>query len=192
MFVVPSIGDLGEPPPGPCFDWWKWARSRGGMDARDTEVRVTLTATTDSTVVIDGLRPQVVRREPPPSWPVVLCAAAGGADLTYRGVHVDLDGFATPTTHFVAQDGTTTQRAPVISVHAGEAEMFHITARAEHEHVEWVAELLLIVDGKRKTYRIDDDGQPFRTCGADMRKWYRWIDEGWQVEERGTGGPVDT
>ena len=101
VFAVPSIDDLGEPPSGPCPDWWKWARSHGGVDARDTEIRVTLTAATDTTVVIDGLRAQIVKREAPPGWPVVLCAAAGGADLTYRGVHVDLDGFATPTTHFL-------------------------------------------------------------------------------------------
>jgi hypothetical protein len=189
MFAVPSIDRLGNPPSGPCVEWWKWARSYGGVDVRDTEVRVTLIAATDRTVVINGLRPQIVKREPPPPWPVVLCAAAGGAELTYRGMHVDLDGFGTPTAHFVAQDGTQAQRPPVISVRAGEAEMFHITGHAEYEYIEWVAEVLLIVDGQRKTVTIDDDGEPFRTCGKDLRQWYRWhADEGWQVEERGGTG----
>jgi hypothetical protein len=189
MFAVPSIDDLGIPPSGPCVDWWKWARSHGAVDVRDTEVRVTLTAASDRTVVIDALRPQIMKREPAPPWPVVLCAAAGGAELTYRGIHIDLDGFATPTAHFVGQDGRQAQRPLLISVRAGEVEGFHITARAENEYIEWVAELMLIVDGQRKTKTIDNDGEPFCTCGNDLRQWYRWHadDEGWQFEERGNG-----
>ncbi len=129
-------------------------------------------------VVIDAFRAKVINQEAPLPWTLVRCTT-GGADLTKRGVEIDLDGFDPPTTHFVDRDHETLRGAPTISVGPGEAEMFHVRARAGWSYVEWTAEASLIVNGKRQVLKIDDSGKPFRTCSSDGRPERWWIGSQW-------------
>jgi hypothetical protein len=177
-FMIESPDGLGEPPSSFCPDWWAWARALGAVDANETEVQLTFTAATDTTVVIDAFTARVAKRADPLPWTLVQCTT-GGADLTKRGVQIDLDSFDPPTTHFVDREHEIVRGAPTISVGPGEAEMFHVRARARSSYVEWTAEARLIVNGKRQVVRIDDNGKPFRTCSSNGRPERWWTGGRW-------------
>jgi hypothetical protein len=102
---------------------------------------------------------------------------------------VDLDLFGEPTTRYVKDGGESTGRF-VFQLARGEAEIFNIEARAESSYCEWVAELFLLVDGKRRTISIDDDGKPFRTTAPSGLKIHHWTDERWAPlhSDEGTSG----
>lgn len=140
-----------------------------------TVLNVTLQGAADSTVLVDGLSVLVVSQDEPIGNAFV--CPVGGASGSARSINVDLerDGVVTHTA-----DGGEPANKFSFTLTRGEIETFHITARAERARCEWTAELNLIVDGKRRTVYIDDDGQPFRTCGAEgLPQWRgstnRWV-----------------
>lgn len=178
-FMIESPDVLGDPPSSFCPDWWAWAQSLEGVDAHETELQLTFTAATDTTVVIDAFRAKVIKQSEPLPWTLVQCPAPGGADITKRGVEIDLDGFEPPTTRFVDQTFDTIKGAPTISVSPGEAEIFHVRAISRYSYIEWTAEALLLVNGKRQAVTIDDHGEPFRTCSARGRPELRWTGCQW-------------
>jgi hypothetical protein len=55
-FVFADDVQPGRPPPGPCQEWWAWAKESGGVDAGVTKLRLTLIGDELTTVVIDALR----------------------------------------------------------------------------------------------------------------------------------------
>lgn len=158
-------GDVPDSAPSDCRDWWEWAHERGGLDADLTRLRLTFSTTSEAVVVLSAFRTKVKGRSAPePAWQVLRCAT-GGASMTVRHVRIDLDLFDTPTTQFVSELGEAIA-APVLSLKKDEAETFDVQAYASSMVVDWTLELLVIVNGKRKTIEISDDGMPFTTCGT--------------------------
>lgn len=162
-FLVPLEADVSSPP-GHYPDWRTWARSVGGVDETLTQLRVTLTARKDLLVVVDGVRVRVHARKHVPPWRSITCGV-GGADVSPRRAEVQLSGFNPPTFSWVDESGDVIA-APTFSVSGSEAEMLHIWAYVEDEWVEWTAELLVLVDGRRQTIDINDRGRPFVTTGS--------------------------
>jgi hypothetical protein len=175
-FLVPHDADVSSPPIQ-CPEWRMWAHGRGGVDATLTQLRVTLTARQDLLVVVDGLRVHVRRRNPVPPWRAITCGV-GGADIEPRRAEIRLSDFDRPTFTWLDQGGENDQ-APTFSLSESEAEMIHIWAYAGDEWVEWAAELLVIVDGHRRTVEISDGGRPFVTTGsAGAASEHLWISGG--------------
>jgi hypothetical protein len=188
-FVFADEAQPGRPPIGPCQEWWAWAKERGGVDAGVTKLRLTLIGDELTTVVMDALRVVITKHTDPLNGTYVVCTV-GGADITTRHIAVDLDLFGEPTTRYVKDGGESTGRF-VFQLTRGEAEIFNIEARAESSYCEWVAELFLLVDGKRRTISIDDDGKPFRTTAPSGLKAHHWTDERWaplHASDEGTSG----
>jgi hypothetical protein len=178
-YLVPDARGLGSPPSNFCPDWYTWLRERGAVAGGMTEAEITLTAGTDLTIAIDGIRAKVVRRGTPPSWVHLLCAV-GGADITPRHIRIELDTFDPPTTSFIDEEGQPA-KWPRLSLTKGELEKLHVMAEARAEDVEWTAELLTIVNGKRRNFTIDDKGKPFRTCATEGLPTYGWYGvSGWE------------
>lgn len=165
-YLLPPEADLSDPPPSHCPDWYTWARARGGVDQTQTQVRVTLTARKDLMVVVDGLRVRVHRRQDVPPWRSMVCGVAG-ADLAPRRAEIRLSDFEPPVVYWLDHNGdsvTTVQ----FSLAEDDVEMLHIWAySADTEWVEWTAELLVLVDGKRRMVPIGDPAKPFVTSGGD-------------------------
>jgi hypothetical protein len=161
-FLVPPDADVSSPPVH-CPEWRTWVQARGGVDEASTQLRVTLTARTDLLVVVDGLRVRVWKRQPVPPWRAISCAV-GGADISPRRAEIQLSGFDPPT--FSWYDPDDPIQAPTFSLSASEAEMLHVWAHVADEWVEWTAELLVLVEGHRRTVEISDKGRPFVTSGA--------------------------
>jgi len=175
-WVLPTDVDvdaLGDPPTGICRDWRTWLWPKGAFDADFTEIRVTLQGAADSTVLVDGLRVMSVDRSEP-IGNHYLCPV-GGADITPRSVVVDLDWDPGVVTY--TDDSGEGGEHFSFTLAKGEVEIFHVRAQSTEYRCEWTAELLLIVDGKRQTIYLDDDGQPFRTCASrDLPTWTWWGD----------------
>lgn len=79
-------------------------------------------------------------------------------------MHLDRDLVDVDWLNSTGQPG----RPPSIVLSAGEIERFHIWAttafdQAEAVRHEWSLELLLLVEGARRTIAINDDGKPFVT-----------------------------
>jgi hypothetical protein len=133
-FVFTDESLPGPPPPGPCQEWWAWAKENGGVDAGETKLRLTLVGDERTTVVIDALRVVIVttgrprgvssqapelrerkigitpfdcpcdKQADPMNGPFVVCPV-GGAAITTRHIAVDLDVFGEPTTRYVRDGG---------------------------------------------------------------------------------------
>jgi hypothetical protein len=127
----------------------------------------------DSSVLIQGLK--IVEQERGPARGVALQCPVGGAAASPRSVHVQLDcGLVT-----YSDPGGEVVKPFSFALKKGEVETFHISAESEHEAHCWTADLLLVVNGKRKIIRIDDNGQAFRTSGMDGLKVYVWNGHDW-------------
>lgn len=177
-YVVPNLRGLGKPPSSFCPEWHGWLRDRGAVPGAEMEIEVTLSASTEVTVVIDGVRAKVVRKRERPSWIHLLCAV-GGADLIPRHVSIDLDGFDPPATVFRDHDLNPTEW-PRLSLSKGEVEKLSLRATANTHDIEWKAEILAIVDGKRRTFTIDENGNPFRTCATEGLPRHMWTGVEWE------------
>lgn len=184
-YVVPTeltTSVIDRPPHGGCREWRSWLWALGAYDGGNSEVRVTLQGNANNTVLVDGLLIQVIERNDLEGH--LLQCPVGGADVRVRSLQADLDlepcvvNFRDDLGEFSAPFAFTLAR--------GEVEVFHITASTTRRCL-WTAELLLIVDGKRRRMYIDDDGQPFRTSGIDGLPTSTWSvrDQDWL--HRGTG-----
>jgi hypothetical protein len=177
-YLVADTAGLRAPPSNFCPDWYGWLRDRGAIPGGMTEAEITLTAGTDLTILLDGIRAKVVRRGRPPDWINLRCAVAG-ADITPRHISIDLDTFDPLTTSFVDESGGL-MKTPRLTLSRGEAEKFYVMAQAPADDVEWTAELLAIVNGKRRIFAIDDNGKPFRTCATEGLPTHEWYGTEWQ------------
>jgi hypothetical protein len=176
-YVLPDVVGLGDPPSSFCPDWYSWLRPRGAVPAGSTEAEITLTSATNTTVILDGVRAKVVRRGPPPAWTHLICVV-GGADITPRHIRIELDGFDVPLTSFVSEVSGERIRVPRLVLSPGQAEKFYLLAKCRSEDIEWTAELLAIVNGKRRVFAITNDGKPFRTCGVEGLPTHSWYGTG--------------
>jgi len=141
-------------------------------------------------VVVDGLRPRVVRSELAEKRVAAVCGA-GGADITPKHFQIRLDHFDPPTVAYLDEDADEyANRLPTFSLNKGDAEKIHIIAHAEHADVEWYVDLLLIVNGRREVLpiRSQRNGGNFRTCGISEIPSVTWAGNGWTKLDWGDMG----
>jgi hypothetical protein len=163
-FHIPRrIDEIGEPPGPVCREWWTWAHGMEGMDAGYTHVRLMVTGLSDMDVVVDALQVRVLDRYDAPAGTTIICAT-GGADLVPRHIDVDLD-HEPPLTEYRDSGGDPTSRF-LFTLRKGETEVFFIWARVTQGGCDWVADLHLLVNGKRRSIRVDSEGRPFRTVSS--------------------------
>jgi hypothetical protein len=130
-------------------------------------------------VAVDALSVRIISQGPVPGGTFIV-RPTGGADLTPRGIEVDLDGMGNAAITYLRGEGGGTLPSLSFTVEPGEVERLQIEARAGHTLCTWTAELHLLADGQRKTVEIDNNGQPFETAGRDGRPMYAWMDGAWR------------
>jgi hypothetical protein len=91
-YMLPDrdIAEFGPPASEFCREWREWARAQRGVDARATNVQVTVERLGENTVVIDGLEVNVWKRTPAVEGTLVECLV-GGAAIQPRELGVRLD-----------------------------------------------------------------------------------------------------
>ncbi|MFI1769084.1 hypothetical protein ACH41H_44630 [Streptomyces sp. NPDC020800] len=149
--------DHSEPQDG-CAGFWAWARARGGLDEDRTRMQLTVTNSGSSTVLITGMRAEVVSRSTASSVVETQCRTQGEA--TVYSVDIDLDK---PRPYGVYDKGGKSLR-PDFTVAAGDLETFLVTARISHGAARWKLAVDLVEDGHKRTIVVGDGGEkPFTT-----------------------------
>ncbi|MFF8387456.1 hypothetical protein ACF053_28010 [Streptomyces kanasensis] len=183
---VPAFVWLPDPPTGTPpehpTDWYAWARARGGADAAQTVLKVTVTARELASVVIEcpKLRHEFEPLDDPPAG-CVACCPTGGAAVTPRRIQVDL-GLGTTTW---VDDGGSPIGPVTLTLSPGETEQFLVFVHAHSGRNEWHLELPVLVDGKRQMIPLRDKGERFVTYGPEGFDEYRWSDGGWERHHQG-------
>jgi hypothetical protein len=176
-FVVPRpLAAIGPPPSGDRQDGrYAWAHAMGGVDARQTVLRVTVTGNSSSSVVLQGLRFSVTARRAPLTGTHITYTGLGDA-IGARFVDVDLDA-SPPKSGFIGGRGEPEKRFP-LRVNSAEVEVFDISANTATCDCSWVAELSYSAEGEQGSVTIDGGGQPFRTTAVPDRVEPSYWDRG--------------
>jgi hypothetical protein len=130
----------------------------------------------DRPVQIDSVVINRVTVAPPRG--LAIAAGVGGQPVTVRHVRVSLDDPAPITTY--GDDGQEQARSFGFVIGRQEREVFHLVATTHASRVEWTAELVLLVDGRRRRFRISDSGASFRTSGSEGLDKYFWSGSAWR------------
>jgi hypothetical protein len=162
-----------NPPEGFCSEFRTWALGLGGVDARQTEFRLVVQGNSSLPVVLVGMSAQILRRVPTSQSLPVACATAGNA--TVRSIQINLDAHP-PLADYRSTNGT---KPFAFTLNKGDTEIFDVTAVTSEPHTvtEWDLVLDAVIDGKPRTFVIEDRGRPFETAGwpADGTKnTYSW------------------
>ncbi|MET9291049.1 hypothetical protein [Streptomyces sp. NPDC003077] len=185
--LIPARRFDGSAPKDGCAGLWAWARARGGVDEDRTRMQMTVTNSGAHTVLITGMRAEVVSRKPVPPVVEAACRAQGMAKV--YSVDIDLDK---PQPHAVYDKNGKALR-PDFTVAAGDLETFLITASVTRGAVQWKLAVDLVEDGHRRTVVADGDGKPFTTVSrpAGLTTWELDPHAGdWQKSADGGGTPA--
>jgi hypothetical protein len=181
-FVLPDDPDALPPPPAGDRPEgrYQWAHALGGVDAGESLVRVIVSGTSESPVVLHRLHVKVVSRKPPLEGSLISYLGLG-APMSVRYFDVDLDADP-PSLDYRTADGQTVERFP-FRVAETEDEVLDIYAHTFRSDCEWMLELTYTSDGVTGARNIDDQGMPFRTTAADgpgLVVVY-WTENRWQT-----------
>ncbi|MER6081308.1 hypothetical protein [Streptomyces sp. NPDC001833] len=166
--LVPARAfDGSRPLGGTCDGFWAWARARGGVDEDQTRMQLTVTNRGASTVLVTGMRAEIVSRTPVSSVVEAECPTQGEAKV--YSVNIDLDK---PQPSGLYDNGG--KSVPVdFTVAAGDLETFLVTGSITHGAAQWRLAVDMVEDGHQRTVVIDSDGKPFTTVQrpAGVTSW---------------------
>lgn len=164
---------------------WRWAHALGGVDAYQTLIRVKVSGTSSTPVILDNLRVSIVRRSPALAAPLFSYLGLGSGQGV-RYFEVDLDQ-RVPAARYVGGSGPgATKRDPFpLRVTRRDVEVVDLLANTIRCDCEWVAKLDWASGTREGELTIDDHGRPFRTVAPlqsatgearDLRYWQgdRW------------------
>ncbi|MFI5558543.1 hypothetical protein ACIA2T_04625 [Amycolatopsis japonica] len=147
-------------------EWVRRMYAANAVDANMTFLKVTIQAKTEAAVVIESVR-VVLHRQMTLTKGMILTRSTGGADLEPRRIEIDFNWGDDPLVTWLDSGGQAMEKPPALNLAAGEAEQFHIWAKAyeggQATWHEWYLELQLLVEGVRQIATIDDGGAPFVT-----------------------------
>jgi hypothetical protein len=163
-----------------CRSLLRRARAAGAVHSSPLFLHLLVEGNTLKDVTIVSIRARVVRRGPDLRGAAITCA--GGGEISPVRLTFDLDrsdGVALR----VRGDGKTVGpyfgQGYAISVRKGEVVPLLVTAETKNSFVAWKISIDLVIDGKRRSVIVDDDGQPFRVtaprCGGNVyAPEYEW------------------
>lgn len=170
------------PTPQNGGEWFEWLKDIDGSSAYFSEVRITLQGTTETAVVVQGMRVHVVNRLPAREgniYALVDYRCGGGIDI--RSFEIHLDEVSPKVVPVVTELEATPNSNPVFRVSNTEPEVFAISAYAQSCDCSWYLELDWTSVDRKGTIVIDNSGQPFRTAtpGTVVPHIYDWEAARW-------------
>ncbi|OBI29832.1 hypothetical protein [Mycolicibacter sinensis] len=182
QFVPVDSAEI-PPPPRNTLAMSAWAKQLGGAPAHSVDLQVTLKAWDDLEVIVDMFRVEARGRDLPPGSVVV--QPVGGASIQRAELDVELSTFActvTPRKAGSAEpfDGFAFQLKP------GEVQRFLLHVHAPYggsepvDAYEWKGLLDLLIQNKRRTVEINDNGGPFVLVNAHRYRELWWMDGQWK------------
>lgn len=185
QFIPLPADKLSPPRPGSALGMTAWAAELGGVPADRQDLQVTLLAWKDQDIVIDTLRVTAVEH-PLPSG-VVAISPVGGADWETKRLEVELSTFVSTVTPVEAAGEESEPFS--FTLKAGERARFYLNVRASRTTPEpvdayaWTATLDLLVGSKRRSVKVDNDGQPFILANFDRHPEFWWDSVAWKPKD---------
>lgn len=163
-----------------CDHLFVAAKHAGAVDVDQSITGVILEGRTRRDLTIVDMRAHVLRREPPLRGAVVLCSSAGAEDAI--GVAFNLDE-RDPVARTITNDFRTGrpyfERGKVVTLKKAELQPLAVYGQTSRYYVEWVIEAEAIVDGKKRTITITNNGRPFRLTARppanDYAHFFEWV-----------------
>lgn len=180
QFVARRRDALPPAPPGKATEMPEWARRLDGYAAHNMDLLVTITAWEDRGVVVSALRVDTKARSLPDGF--VLVRPVGGASLEFKRMEVTLSTWATNVLSKVP--GGEVVQPFAFQLDRSESAQFHLIVEANGDEsdvvaYEWTATLDLVVGGKHREVRIDNDGKPFVLVNRGRRPELWWMNDKW-------------
>jgi hypothetical protein len=180
-YFIPQLPADIPPPPARVFDWWAWAKDNGGSPAIWAESVMTISVRSKASVLVDVFDVEIVEAVDAPAGSTVF-QGTGGADITTRQISVKLNEFVS-SVKYLDQGGADHQGGFEFALMPGEFGRLHIAVEAQDRSrlYRWRGKLGLVVNGKRRTMKIqDENGKPFVLHGGGEESWFTWNTEnGW-------------
>ncbi|WP_159425074.1 hypothetical protein [Streptomyces sp. TLI_053] len=150
-----------------CSGSRTWAHRQGGMDYGTSRLAVTAVGGVGRSVVIDSVRAEIVGapRDPEPGT-VLACRGQGEGDWTELGIDLDSPD---PAALIAGSDGVSYApyfRNKYLYLESLKPELIGLTVLATDHSYDYVLVVEGSVDGKRHSWRLQDDGRPFRISGV--------------------------
>ncbi|MCS0602810.1 helix-turn-helix domain-containing protein [Streptomyces sp. LP11] len=159
----------GVRPPPAEQDAPGWVARHGAVPAGEQYVALTVQGTGSDTVVLESLTVHPVSRRAPLAWNDFAMGYPGvgcGGSVPTRSFTVALDAMRPAV---VPKSG---HRDFPFKVSRNDPEVLYVTADASAYDVSWYLELAWSSGTRHGTLRVDDQGRPFRTSGANGRPGY--------------------
>lgn len=154
QFVPRPIEETPDPPEGFATNMGEWARQLDGLPAWHCNYALTITADSERSVVVSGLRIEAEGRPLPDGC--VLIKGVGGASMEFRRLQVNLNSEHC-TAEFVAMGGSPSEPFE-FQLRKGESARFNLMVSAnsdeEIDMYVWWGYLDLVVDGKPYSLRV--------------------------------------
>jgi hypothetical protein len=186
-----KIASLGAPPdrgnPERSEERWAWAHEHGAVDALDSLVRLKISGTSSTPVILDDLRIKVTQRQPPlDGWELTYLGLGSAQGTRYFDINLDKPS---PSVRYAGK------RDPFpLRVSADDIEVIDLLASTQKCDCSWTAQLDWAAGDKQGTTTITDHGRPFRTTAVltNSEGWSPhgviWQGGRWRTESK-TGAP---
>ncbi|AKC39914.1 Uncharacterised protein [Mycolicibacterium phlei] len=181
MFVPGSTDSLNPGGVRDAFSIRQWAVDHDGIPAGTDSVEVTLTAWEEVDAIVDAVT--VNCREISIPAGIIVSGVVGGASIERRRLDIELSSFG-PCAKYVAVNDDSTNFSFKLSS-GGTAKIYMNVIEApwsdERERAyEWTVDLHLLVNNKRRSITIGDNGKPFEFVRAPGGATVLWTGSGWQ------------
>lgn len=180
MFVPGATESLNPGSTQDAFAIRRWALEHDGIPAGNDSVEITLTAWEKLDVVVDAVT--INCQEIPVADGVVVMAMVGGASIERRRLNVELTSFGARAEYVSVIDDSTNFSFKLAS---GDTAKVYLNVMAapwsndQERAYEWTADLHLLVNNKRKTITIADNGLPFEFARANAGPRMLWDGAVW-------------
>jgi hypothetical protein len=151
-----------------CTSLWEAAQRLGAADVHRTMVGLTIEGSGLRTSTVVDVRARILTQQRYAAGAVVDCP--GGSDAGVIPMRIKLDSGSPIALRVVESDRSEDGRIAgpffahrVITVRRGESVTAVIEAKTRLAFVTWKLQVTALVNGKRRTYLLGDDGRPFRT-----------------------------
>lgn len=170
------------PPPKNTLAMSAWAKQLGGLPAQSVDLQITIRAWDDLEVIVDTFRVKARGRDLPPGTVVV--QPVGGASIQRAQLDVELSTFACTV---VPRKAGSAEPFDGFAFHLkpGDVQRFLLHVHTPYDGsesvdaYEWNGLLDLLIENKRRTIEINDNGEPFVLVNAHRYRDLWWMGGGW-------------
>ncbi|MEV5983366.1 helix-turn-helix transcriptional regulator [Streptomyces sp. NPDC052114] len=156
------------PQPPAAQDAAGWVGDLGAVSAGHQYIEITVQGLGKDTVVLQDMNVRVQSTSAPLAWNKFQMATGCGGTVNTKSFSVDLDDGSPRATPKAGQ------RDFPYKVSENDPEVFYVRANTDLHDVRWYLELEWSSGKRHNVLRIDDQGKPFRTSGAEGRRTYGW------------------